>query len=209
MAPPSLQDLSWELVVQDPVTALECYQCEFGQSLADVATSFLQTGRLFNTCIQSNEVHEVPVCPHYLQWSIGLGWQAAGYRGDIKYYAAYGSLQTALLAHPHLHMALLKGGIIWCLALHIIEPSHVIAGPLDDVFKDRNFFIDSDGTQLWDDLLEDELGWRSQCKVLVTCLWRLVPAVTWKYSQWHCFIANGNRLEEVIEVLEANGTTHQ
>ena len=34
---PSLQDPTWELVVEDPITAPECYQCDLGPSIIDVA----------------------------------------------------------------------------------------------------------------------------------------------------------------------------
>jgi hypothetical protein len=46
---PSPNDPSWDLVVQDPVTALECMQCDLGPSVIDVARGFLLAGKPFST----------------------------------------------------------------------------------------------------------------------------------------------------------------
>ena len=84
--PPFPNNPSWELVVDDPLTALECYWCDLGPSIVDVARLFLWTGKPFSTCIQSN-THHIPACPPCLRDTVSLGWQRMGYKGDSNDYA--------------------------------------------------------------------------------------------------------------------------
>ena len=69
----SPNDVSWELLVEDPATALECYRRDLGPSVVDVARLFLHTGRPFSTHIRLDRSH-VPAHPHYLDAPISLGW---------------------------------------------------------------------------------------------------------------------------------------
>jgi hypothetical protein len=159
MAPPSPSDPNWDLVVQDPVTALECYRRDMGPSIISIATSFLLAGKPFSTRIRSEIPRTIPSHPSSQRQFVGLGWREQGYKGDINDYAAYENQRAIFLAHPRLRAALLKGGIVWRLARHSVELSLAIAGPSDEVFEYGNFITDSHGTQLWDDDLgEDELN---------------------------------------------------
>ncbi|KIM85942.1 hypothetical protein PILCRDRAFT_86667 [Piloderma croceum F 1598] len=136
-APPSPNDPSWHLVVEDPMTALECCRRDLGPSIVDVARVLLLSGKSFATRI-------CPVAPGHVTPSlcrrdpVGLGWRQMGYKGDSRDYA---------------------GGIVWCLAINTIEIAQVLSGPLDEVFEYGRAIMDTNGEELWDDaLLEDELN---------------------------------------------------
>ena len=157
--PPSLQDPTWELVVEDPVTALECYRRDLGPSIIDVARLFLLTGKPFSTRIRCRTPYRAPVRPHNLNF-VSLGWRKSGYKGDSNDYAGYENRRTAFLTQPRGRKALLAGGIVWRLAFNSVELSHVLVGPSEDVFDCGDALrSDSDEELLWDDALsEDELS---------------------------------------------------
>jgi hypothetical protein len=157
--PPLPNDPSWELVVDDPLTALECYRRDLGPSIVDVARLFLWTGKPFSTRIRS-DTHHIPACPPRLRDTVSLGWRRMGYKGDSNDYAGYESRRTAFLAQSRGRKAVLAGGIVWRLAINSVELSHVLVGPSEDVFEYGDVIqSDSDGGLLWDDsLLEDELN---------------------------------------------------
>jgi hypothetical protein len=71
-ASPSPSDPSWHLVVEVPVTALECCRRNLGPSLVDVARVLLLSGKPFITCICAPE----PVTPSLCRCDpVGCGWQ--------------------------------------------------------------------------------------------------------------------------------------
>lgn len=157
--PPLQNDPSWELVVDDPLTALECLRRDLGPSVVDVARLFLCTGRPFSTRICSN-IHHIPAHPPRLRDPVSLGWRRLGYKGDSNDYAGYESRRTAFLAQSRGRKAVLAGGIVWRLAINSVELPHVLVGPSEDVFEYGDVIrSDSDGGLLWDDsLFEDELN---------------------------------------------------
>jgi hypothetical protein len=158
-AAPSHDDPSWDLVVKDPITALECYRRDWGPSIIEVARALLHAGKPFSTCIRSDVPHRVHA-PQLRRDAIGLGWRQAGYGGDANDYAGYEARRTAFLALPRGRKAALEGGIVWRLAINSIELRHVLIGPSDDVFEYGSAIAcDSNGEELWDDALsESELN---------------------------------------------------
>jgi hypothetical protein len=160
--PPSGNNPSWELLVEDPLTAIECYRRDLGPSIANVARIFLLTGRPFSTRVRSSQNIPRQVVPHSVRFNdpFCLGWRKQGYRGDSNDYAGYENRRTAFLSQPCGRKALLAGGIVWRLAISSIELSHVLAGPSEDVFEHGDAIKDdSSGDLLWDDhLSEDELN---------------------------------------------------
>ena len=155
--PPSLTDPTWDLVVEDPLTALECYRRHLGQSVIDIATGFLLAGKPFSTRIQSDRAHPAVVHPRRHGKPVGLGWREKGYAGNTTDYAAYEALRTEFLTQPRARCACLKGGIVWRLARHSIELGVASAGPSDDVFDYGSCIVsDSGGLELWDDELSDD-----------------------------------------------------
>jgi hypothetical protein len=160
VGPPSPNDLSWDLMVEDPLTAIQCLREDLGPSIMDVIMTFLRTGTPFNTRIRSNKTHPALTHPRHHGKPVGLGWREKGYCGDAIDYAVYEALHTEFLAQPHACSALLKGGIIWQLARCSVKFSVASAGPLDDVFNYGSCIKSNfDGVELWDDdLSEDELN---------------------------------------------------
>ena len=158
--PPSSTDPPWDLVVEDPLTALECYRRDFGRLVIDIAVAFLHTGTPFSTRIQSDWAQPTVIHPHRHEKHVGLGWRQKGYAGDTADYAANEALRTEFLGQPRARSACLKGGIVWRLAKHSVELGVTSAGPSDDVFDYGSCIVsDSGGLDLWDDdLSEDELN---------------------------------------------------
>jgi hypothetical protein len=157
-APPSPNDPSWHLVVEDPVTALECCRRDLGPSIVDIARVLLLSGKPFTTCVR-------PVTPGHVTPSlrrrdpVGLGWRQMGYKGDSRDYAGYEDRRTAFLAQPRGRKAVLEGGIVWRLAINTVEIAQVLSGPSDEVFEYGRAITDTNGEELWDDALsEDELN---------------------------------------------------
>src|SRR5882724_10635877 len=117
----------------------------------------------FSTQIQGTP-GSITYCPWHVHsashsWSptIGLGWQPPGYKPDVLDYTLYEDAQYVLLHHPHEHVALMHGGIVWCLALESVSDNAVLMGPSLDVFSEGSFLSSADG-YLWDNiLLEDEV----------------------------------------------------
>jgi hypothetical protein len=157
--PPSSNHSSWNLIVHDPATALECCRRDLGPSVIDVAKVFLLAGKPFSTRIHSDGRHRAPVRPLRRSDPVRLGWRRMGYRGDSHDYAGYENRRTAFLAQPHGRAAALKGGIVWRLTINSIELNHACIGPSDDVFEYGDVITsDLNGEELWDDALsEDEL----------------------------------------------------
>jgi hypothetical protein len=158
--PPSSTDPPWDLVVEDPLTALEYYRRDFSRSVIDIAAAFLHTGTPFSTRIQSDWAQAAVIHPHRHEKHVGLGWRQKGYAGDTADYAAYEALCTEFLRQPRARSACLKGGIVWRLAKHSVELGVTSTGPSDDVFDYGSCIVsDSGGLDLWDnDLSEDELN---------------------------------------------------
>ncbi|KAF8530155.1 hypothetical protein BU17DRAFT_35850, partial [Hysterangium stoloniferum] len=88
-----------------------------------------------------------------------LGWHDMLYKPDAVDYMAYREQQDVFFHHPHALVALLRGSIVWHLAMQSISQDAVLAGPTDEVFTHGQAFQTSDGTYWWDDdLSEDELN---------------------------------------------------
>ncbi|PFH50413.1 hypothetical protein AMATHDRAFT_145146 [Amanita thiersii Skay4041] len=62
---------------------------------------------------------------------VALGWHCHGYSPDRLDYIAYVTQRERLLKSARGRVALMKGGIVWRLALHVVDPSAVIQGPTD------------------------------------------------------------------------------
>ena len=95
---------------------------------------------------------------------VGHGWRTNGYFPDITDYSANAMARDAFLQQPHGCATLLKGGIIWSLAIETLGFSPALNGPLNMVYNHGVCLLGQnvpDAVQLWNDtvlLLEYSLG---------------------------------------------------
>jgi hypothetical protein len=90
---------------------------------------------------------------------IGLSEWHKGYEPGAADYEAYESVWDAFLRSLHARAALLKGGIIWHLAMEFFKPGLVLASPSDDALTHgQSFHPAADAPKYCDDeLMSDEL----------------------------------------------------
>jgi hypothetical protein len=142
----------WVLGTWEAATALQCLRIGKESSIA-VATNLLTCGTPFLTL--------KPLSPRTVALprpSFTLGWRREGYKPDVKDYAAYVHLRDSFLREPHARAALLKGGIVWRLAVDSLSSADALAGPSQHVL-DYGTCVHTEDGDLWDDdLSEDELN---------------------------------------------------
>jgi hypothetical protein len=146
----------WQIMTRDAASALQCLRvCKHRRE--DLARYLLDRGIPFSTRIPSSIPPSGPPPPSI--HSIGLGWRHTSYKPDAVDYTAYREQRDAFFRHPRARAALLRGGIVWRLAMQSISQDAVLAGPTDEVFTHGQVFQTSDGAYWWDDdLSEDELN---------------------------------------------------
>ncbi|KAF7983368.1 hypothetical protein HWV62_22357 [Athelia sp. TMB] len=149
----------WRLLVDDPLTALECVRRSTSQlSKQDYVSFFLDTGRPFST---QAFVHPPPpprLPPAKTRYSQGgLGTRPAQYNATNLDYLAYEAKRDVFLLCDRARAAVMKGGIVWRLTVHSVNPDIVLYGPVD---LGSGVYSRNDGEIYgsWDDeLTEDEL----------------------------------------------------
>jgi hypothetical protein len=152
----SSNDAPWRLVVEDPVTAIECLRraADRGGSRYRIAQSFLDRGIPFSTR------ESIPLVPRPRPHFIGLCPRPPGYKDGLLDYFAYEERLASFLQTPHARAALLQGGIVWRLAKHVLDEcgdSHALRGPSSDVdIYGAALSLNPDGARLWDDVLSKE-----------------------------------------------------
>lgn len=148
------RDSQWLLLVDSAATAVQCLRQCWGPSRHDVARRLLEMGIPFRTL---RALHHLPLPRQPSGPYIGLGWRSQAYKPDLVDYASYTSARNALLRLPHARAALLKGGILWRLAMEALEANDALQGPSDIVYSHGCSITSSTGTRLWDDdLTQDE-----------------------------------------------------
>jgi hypothetical protein len=157
---PHVQDsIDWVLTVHSATTALQCIRAT--NSISNAARYLLKRGVSFNTFLPRSTLEaQVPTRPCLtLPHHIGLGERHEGYEPGAADYEAYESVRDAFLRSPRARAALLKGGIVWRLAMEFLEPGLVLAGPSDDALAHgQSFHPTADAPKYCDDeLTSDEL----------------------------------------------------
>jgi hypothetical protein len=149
----------WVLTVHSATTVLQCIRS--ATSTSDAARYLLQRGVMFNTFLPRAILEaRLPTRPCLtLPHHIGLGERREGYVPGAADYEAYENARDAFLRSPRGRAALLKGGIVWRLAMEFLEPGLVLAGPSDDALVCGQSFRPIAGNpDYYDDYLKpDEL----------------------------------------------------
>lgn len=146
-------DAEWDLAVHDPAAALQCIRSS-SSNICDVARRLLKTGVPFNTFILSPLPPAVALPPSLPSTPFpGLGVRFPGYKPDAADYISYQAQLGSFLRQPHARAALLKGGIVWRLAMEFLGPQDVLVGPSEQAFTrhQQSGLYD-------DDLTDDELN---------------------------------------------------
>ena len=136
----------WNIVVRSPVAALAAIRSR-PRVLTEVAQLFVRRGVPFQTVTlcRNDSTYEPPL-------TVGLGHQQAGYAPGILEYAAYDRKRREFLHSPRGRAALLRGGIVWRLAVLTLRPDDVLSGP--SAFRSSQFTYED--RQYWDDSLTEE-----------------------------------------------------
>ena len=144
----------WQVAVTSAADAL--YVCRLDRTFDQyaIARCLLQQGITFRT-----------VCPlKSITYSSATGLSSpptvlpirlSGYEFTTKDYDAYQRQCTAILRQPRGRAALLKGGIVWRLAVEILSFDETLQGPSPAVTSDENRFSVRTGRE--DILVDDEL----------------------------------------------------
>ncbi|KZP12190.1 hypothetical protein FIBSPDRAFT_799195 [Athelia psychrophila] len=183
----------WDLVVQDPVTALECLRCFGGKGRICIAQAFLATGKAFTTQTPiSGTRASIMRDGQNIRDVKGQGLvkrcrtQAEGYSVTSADYVKYRRELQDWLKKCRARAALLKGGIVWKLCIEFLDTELALLGP-QDIDTGCYTQFDGESTGSWDETLtEDDLD--LICGVYKVSTGRGVQTtdVSWfpKHSTW-------------------------
>ncbi|PSS10991.1 hypothetical protein PHLCEN_2v3364, partial [Hermanssonia centrifuga] len=148
-------DVSWTLVVEDPTTVSEVLRRGWGPSKLDVARGLLQRGIPFRTLLPVDQHVPKPSVP---QLNIQLGHHPYDYQPTPGDYTNYEGQRDTLLGRERVcRAALMKGGIVWRLAMEMFGVESVLFGPKDVEAALYRAVLHDGGSYVDDDLTQDEL----------------------------------------------------
>ena len=151
--------LSWSLVVANPVAILQCFRANLGGSVQNMAHLLLHSGIPFNTFAPSLQMDSN--LPKKLTYAVHkLTHRPIKHKPTTGDYTRYEEICDQVLSHPYKQAALLEGGIVWQLALQALEYStnsefFITQGPSEDAFS-RGRSLKSDTRALYDNSLSDD-----------------------------------------------------
>ena len=148
------EDVPWLLLVPSMTTVMQILRDElFGTSKLTAAAQLVKRGMEFRTMLpvahsfafnRSPLPPRTPPCCH------------VAYTSDSRNYAVYEEARSTVLTDSRARAALLKGGIIWRLAIDTLHPDCVLRGP--DLQSAKQFVLPSEhGFLLDDDLTDNEM----------------------------------------------------
>ncbi|GJJ11347.1 hypothetical protein Clacol_005579 [Clathrus columnatus] len=113
----------WYLLVSDAITALQCIREGWGPTLKDITISLASIGVNFH--IFKTPPTPRPHIPIVLHPPI-LGYRNQNYTPTTGDYLKYVEIWNAVLKQPRCRTTLARGGILWCLAMEVLDPSSVV-----------------------------------------------------------------------------------
>ena len=146
---------TWELVVEDPITALQCLR-RFMPDVISITRYLISRGIPCNTFLPRMSLERLSV-PTHPSIPLSLGIRPRNYIPDAADYSAYQAIRDDFLRQPRGRAALLKGGIIWRLAMEYVDPGRVIAGPTGNSVTGHTLRFPNNHVYCDDNLTEDEL----------------------------------------------------
>ncbi|KAF7978401.1 hypothetical protein HWV62_803 [Athelia sp. TMB] len=156
-SPDSHLDPAYEILVEDPLTALECIRRKLLTNRRDIAKHFITTGKAFITRSSTSSL-PLPQASRVIEHR-PLGYRHTLWQADLIDYRQYENLRNAFLLTPRARAAVKYGGIVWRLSVQSIDPEYVIAGPSTEVMAySRPMYFEGDPARYWDDeLIEAEM----------------------------------------------------
>lgn len=157
IVPLNTQDLgSWDLFVDSALTALQIIRCGWGPTMFDLACQLVIRGIRFSTFIRRRTPSlskDERVIWRQQNQSPTHGTSVVLY--DVQCYNIYVAGRESLLKSvSHLRAALRAGGIIWRLAIEVLELELVFDGPCPYVdWTGRPYIVGT--TEMWDDVLTE------------------------------------------------------
>jgi hypothetical protein len=145
--------VNWKLGVTTASDALFVCRLNSGFDEYDIARRLLQSGIPFCTLRRMGTVPRPVQSPGRM-----LPFRLSGYNFTTRDYDAYQHECTAILALPRARAALLRGGILWRIAVDILSFDDVLRGPSTTTTIDGNGFAVHDariGEVFGDDDLTD------------------------------------------------------
>ena len=154
---PTNDGVSWQLVLRDAATVLECFRLEQCMSIRDLTLFLFAHGRPFSTCIPRSQI--LARSPRPSPPLLVLGWRPENHRPALNEYNFYEYCRRTFFdQHPHSRAAHTEGGIIWRLALEAAQnlaEDSVLDGPSEDVLTHGACIGSSDSEPLWDNCLSE------------------------------------------------------
>lgn len=152
-------DVDWQLMVSDPVSAVQILRQGWGPEKGSIARELLKRGIAFQTFRhrrdEQTQYHE------YREWrNVGLGkWRCSMGGLAIDFYGYVQARNNFLQETYACRAALLQGGIVWRLAMDALGLDYavqeVLSGPSQGVEQFGGIPSFIDGEELWDDALSD------------------------------------------------------
>ncbi|TBU36529.1 hypothetical protein BD309DRAFT_1024264 [Dichomitus squalens] len=145
----------WDLVVDAP-TALELYRRRGIRTSVEAVRFLADRGTPFNTLFEpDSRYHFVLARP------IGdlVSWRVHGFVPNSCDYSEYERRAYHILCQPKGRAALLRGGIVWRIAVEILGDewrAGVLSGPSDDVYRFGATFVQIQGVDGLDDSLSPD-----------------------------------------------------
>lgn len=153
---PSSNDALWDLIVPDPITAVECIRRSHSSiGKAGLVQFFIETGRPFSTRMP---IHPQPLTSTARRRGYLMpvpGERHHKYVPDALDFKGYERDRSAFLLSHRASAAIKEGGIVWRLAIEHLRFDELIAGPVDLPLAMYQCF-DGESIGGWDDQLRDD-----------------------------------------------------
>ena len=146
----------WNMFV-DETTALELCRRRDITSMEEASEFLMRRGTRFRFAYQPDPRDRAGISlvprPH-----VYLGWRAKGFNPDKWDYKAYESSARDLLREPRGRAAVLRGGIVWRIAVELLGEDAIrdaIQGPSADVWKLGREISVGRGDPWYEDMLSE------------------------------------------------------
>ena len=124
-----LSTVRWKLAVMNAVDALYICRLDPNFDEYDIARCLVQQGIRFQTLLSLRDIPHSPKSSNRMLPIDMLPIRLSGYQFSLRDYEAYRRQCSAIFAHPRARAALLRGGIVWRLAIEFLSFDDALQGP--------------------------------------------------------------------------------
>lgn len=149
------EDVGWCVCVEDAAAALQAVRKGMGPSAKEVARQLSRMGVPFRTLAH----HRKGGSPRASGRGETLGYRDPWEKGSVLEYGFYQERRKEVLMSPHGRAAIMKGGLVWRLAMDSIgdeAEALVVQGPCSEDEGHRRYIDIGGGSRLWDDEMSEE-----------------------------------------------------